>query len=155
MAQLAGHVIFDRPDVAPGDPEPEHGTGRIGIVKVGGVGTAEVPQPDILDIAVHDNGREEIVGRTAQDPITVQTIEVAWEDGTTSVLTELVDRWEVGGNVVDADIDQHGTAQSTVQAIEAATADVGAFAAKVRSAKPYADEAHAAAGPRRIVRLDE
>lgn len=118
--QMVGHVITR-------DGE----TG--GVVEQ--VGSAQVAQPDLLTV---DSGTGTEIGRTPQAPLTVQSVQVRWEDGTTSELVEVVDAWSVIGNVVDFPRGADGPSADEQTKIDAALADVAGFMAEVRGASSYA-----------------
>src|SRR6516225_3298217 len=68
---------------------------KIGIVE--SVGSAQVTQPDLVTT---DAATGEEISRESQSPLDVQTVNVKWEDGSSSTLTEVVDSWSSLGSVV-------------------------------------------------------
>lgn len=89
--QLHGQIVEKDRTV---DDDGNSVGGIIGVVE--STGSVQVSRPDVL---VKDMDTGEIVERRPQPKLTAQTIDVAWEDGTRSTLTEHVDSWVVLGSV--------------------------------------------------------
>lgn len=143
MGQLHGQIVATglEHDAETGSPTP--GIGKVGIVE--STGTATLSQPDRVTRDV-DTGAE--VARLPQPNLSVQQVNVAWEDGTRSTLTEHLDQWVVLGSVaafpkIDNPAappagafgelaDQQAATQNVVQ-------QIGTYASELRAAGPLAD----------------
>lgn len=134
--QLHGHVVTVDGEVG-------------GIVK--SVGTATVEQPDIVEEDL-DTGEE--VNRTPQAPVEAASVEVAWEDGSTSTLVEGKDTWTVLGSVAhfDPNTDPKGESADNQAKVKKAVSNVKAYMDEMRAAAPYAEAARPAR--RTAIRLD-
>lgn len=127
MGQLHGQIVTDNDE-------------RVGVVQ--SVGSAVLNQPDVV---LRDAATGVEVDRTPRPQLPVETINVKWEDGTTSTLTECIDAWTVLGSISafpeikDVSAPPAGALGELPEQLAVTEAvDVVAYAEKLRAAAPIA-----------------
>lgn len=138
--QLHGQVVAVDIEYDPETREPIAGSGTIGVVR--STGSATLNQPDVV---LRDAATGAEVDRTPRPQLEVQTVEVEWEDGSTSTLTECIDTWTVLGSVQafpeikDPSSPPPGAfGELPEQEAFTAAVDVSSYVADLRAAAPLA-----------------